>query len=92
MFIFHIQEQYQFIFDALVEYFVIGNTSIQVDDFRSDLGRLNEINIGSGKSYLEEQYEVCVINHEQVIVNKCTDPSYMHAVFKCTKLHGQTIL
>ncbi|KAJ8039810.1 Receptor-type tyrosine-protein phosphatase T [Holothuria leucospilota] len=52
-----IPEQYQFIFDALVEYFVIGNTSIQVDDFRSDLGRLNEINIGSGKSYLEEQYQ-----------------------------------
>lgn len=50
-------EQYQFIFDALVEYFVIGNTSIPMETFRTDLLQLKGINNDTQKSYLQEQYE-----------------------------------
>ncbi|KAJ8039808.1 Receptor-type tyrosine-protein phosphatase mu [Holothuria leucospilota] len=52
-----VAEQYEFIFDVLVEYFVIGVTSIQVEKFRPDFMKLRTINEETGKSYLQEEFE-----------------------------------
>lgn len=37
---------------------MIGNTSIQVVNFRSELTKLKIINEETGKSYLQEEFEV----------------------------------
>lgn len=53
------QEQYQFIFDALVEYFVIGNTAIAADELPAQVATLKSTSSSGAKSLLQEQYEVC---------------------------------
>ncbi|PIK62604.1 putative receptor-type tyrosine-protein phosphatase T isoform X2 [Apostichopus japonicus] len=50
-------EQYQFIYDALVEYFVIGVTAIPVDELSTKVSELKSINGDTGKSHLQKQYE-----------------------------------
>ncbi|XP_071837285.1 receptor-type tyrosine-protein phosphatase S-like isoform X2 [Apostichopus japonicus] len=52
-----IAEQYQFIFDALLEHFIIGKTSIETANLRTELSRLKEMNIETGRSYLQDQFE-----------------------------------
>ncbi|XP_071851983.1 receptor-type tyrosine-protein phosphatase mu-like isoform X2 [Apostichopus japonicus] len=50
-------EQYQFIYDALVEYFVIGVTAIPVDELSTKVSELKSINSDTGKTHLQQQYE-----------------------------------
>ncbi|KAJ8039739.1 Receptor-type tyrosine-protein phosphatase T [Holothuria leucospilota] len=52
-----VPEQYQFIFDALVKFLVIGNTSLQVDSFRLHLSDLKKTNPRTKQSYLHDQFK-----------------------------------
>lgn len=55
---FFLQEQYQFIFDALVKHFYIGRTTMSVDSFSVELASLKMINKMTGETQLAEQFKV----------------------------------
>ena len=52
------QEQYLFVYDALLEALKVGNTVIACADFKSEYENLRHIDPTRGKSRLQEQFEV----------------------------------
>ena len=52
------QQQYIFIHNAVLEYVVCGQTEITCDNFPEELANLKQINRISGKTKLEDQFEV----------------------------------
>jgi len=53
------QEQYIFVYNALLEALKVGDTVISCVDFCSEYERLCHIDPTKGKSGLLEQFEVC---------------------------------
>ncbi|XP_071811265.1 receptor-type tyrosine-protein phosphatase kappa-like [Apostichopus japonicus] len=52
-----IQDQYQFVFDALVKHFCIGRTTMSVDSFRVELASLKDTNKKTNETFLTEQFK-----------------------------------
>jgi len=57
--LFWMQEQYIFVYNAVLEALKVGNTVISCVDFCSEYERLCHIDPTKGKSGLLEQFEVC---------------------------------
>ena len=54
----YIQQQYIFLHDAILEYIVCGLTEVPCENFPKELAKLKIINPTSGKSKLQNQFEV----------------------------------
>lgn len=54
----YFQEQYIFVYDALLEALKAGNTAIGCSEFRQEFKRLMTVDPVKGKTPLQEQYEV----------------------------------
>ena len=52
------QQEYIFIHNAVLEYVVCEQTEITCDNFPEELAKLKKINHISGKSKLQDQFEV----------------------------------
>ena len=57
------QEQYIFVYDALLEALKVGKTVISCSVFKQEFEMLCMTDPAKGKSGLEEQYEVLITNH-----------------------------
>ena len=54
----YIQQQYIFLYNAILEYVVCGLTEVPCENFSKELAKLKKINPTSGKSKLQYQFEV----------------------------------
>ncbi len=56
-----LQEQYIFVYDALLEALKAGNTAIPCSEFQLRFDDLCQVDPAKGKSKLQEQFEVRVV-------------------------------
>lgn len=54
------QNQYAFIYDALLELVIVGDTEIVVKDLPARIRDLEQINPDTNRSLLLEEFEVCI--------------------------------
>ena len=59
------QEQYIFVYDALLEALKAGNTAIGCSEFRDEFERLKQVDAKTGKSKLQEQFAVSTISKQE---------------------------
>ena len=60
------QNQYAFIYDALLEAVIVGDTEIGVKDLSARISDLERINPETNKSLLVEEFEVCILQCKTV--------------------------
>jgi len=53
-----VQEQYIFVYDAILEALKCGDTSVPCTELRQKYAKLLKVNPESGKTYCQEEYEV----------------------------------
>jgi len=56
-----LQEQYIFVYDALLEALKAGKTVISCSVFRAEFDQLSVVDAASGKSKLQQQYEASFV-------------------------------
>ena len=62
----YLQEQYIFVYDALLEALKSGDTSIPCVDFRQKFLDLQRVNPDTDKTFLEEEYEVSECSEDRI--------------------------
>ena len=76
------QEQYIFVYDALLEALKAGNTAIGCSEFRDEFARLKVVDATKGKSPLQEQYENLQLMSPKVKPEDCKSGSLAENIDK----------